>query len=182
MNMVFVAKRPESSQTVNLGFHVPSEKEPDDQSHPFAIVPGPSSEGVPGPGTFAKLAYIRSSSLAVQVKYNVPSDSTLYHALSVELVPEPVPLFVNSNEVITGTWFAILKLPLVNQMLESEILESHARALSIQVPFVYAVESKCVSQGVPVILVTVDQFSPSDEISISILDVVPLPVIAKEIV
>jgi hypothetical protein len=145
-------------------------------------VPGPSSEGVPGPGTFAKLAYARSSSVAVQVKYNVPSVEILYHARFVELVPEPVPLFVSSNEVMTGTWFTILKLPLVNQILVSETLESHARALSIQVPFVYAVESKCVSQGVPVRLVTAVQFSPSDEISISILDAVPLPVITKEIV
>ena len=82
--------------------------EPVFQSHPYAIVPGPSSDGLPGPGTFARLAWVRSSSFADQVNAKVPFASSAYHALSIAVVPLPNPELVKSNDVITGTWLTIL--------------------------------------------------------------------------
>ena len=82
---------------------MPSAIAPVLQSQPFASVPGPSSVGVPGPGTFARLACVKSSSEASHVKNSVPSVATEYHALSRAVVPLPTPVLDNAKDVITGT-------------------------------------------------------------------------------
>ena len=81
--------------------------------------------------------------------------------------------------MITGTWFTILNCPLEVQTEKFPTLESHALALNVHVPFAYSVVSTCLSHGVEVRLATSSQFVPSLEISISILEIVPLPVEEK---
>lgn len=67
------------------------------------IVPGPSSLGVPGPGTLAKLACVMSSSVAVQSNSRVPFAAIAYHALSSAEAPLPTPEFASVKDVIRGT-------------------------------------------------------------------------------
>ena len=91
--------------------------EPVFQSHPYAIVPGPSSLGVPGPGTLARLACVKSSSIAAQENPNVAFASSEYHALSIAEVPLPTPVLDSANDVIIGAWLTISNSPLVNQVV-----------------------------------------------------------------
>ena len=117
MNMVWVAESPEASRTVRRGLYVPSAIAPVFQSQPYAIVPGPSSLGVPGPGTFARLAWVKSSSLADQAKPNVPFAASGYQALSIAETPLPTPVLDSVNDVMIGTWLTILNSPLVYQIV-----------------------------------------------------------------